>query len=159
MLLQQPWRQRERLIDDALAKVGLSKFTAALPKELSGGMAQRVAIARALARKPSILLLDEPFSALDSFTWQSLQDHLLGLWLAPNITMVLVTHDVEEAEVLSDRVVSIQGQPGRIHSISEVTTPRLRRRAGSQVQELKETVIDGLDLMASPKVTAAQDRR
>lgn len=158
-LLHQPWRQQERLIDDALAKVGLSKFAAALPKELSGGMAQRVAIARALARKPSVLLLDEPFSALDSFTRQSLQDHLLGLWSALNITMVLVTHDVEEAVVLSDRVVSMQGQPGRIHSISEVTTRRPRRRADSQVQALKETIIDGLDLTASPKVATAEDRR
>src|SRR5690606_18590266 len=105
-------KSQDRKIADVLAKVGLADFTQAYPRQLSGGMAQRVAIARALVRRPSILLLDEPFSALDSFTRLQLQDHLLELWREERFTMVFVTHDVEEAVALSDRIVVMRGNPG-----------------------------------------------
>jgi sulfonate transport system ATP-binding protein len=94
---------QETAIVDLLRDVGLANFAEALPRQLSGGMAQRVAIARALARKPSILLLDEPFSALDSFTRVKLQDHLGALWEKSRFTLLLVTHDIDEALTLSDR--------------------------------------------------------
>ncbi|WP_366556282.1 ABC transporter ATP-binding protein [Aquibaculum sediminis] len=145
-LLDLPRREQERRIADALEKVGLADFASALPRQLSGGMAQRVAIARALVRQPSVLLLDEPFSALDSFTRLKLQDHLVELWEREGFTLILVTHDVEEAVVLSDRVVVLRGHPGRIHRSVEVDLPRPRSRTAIEVQRLKEEIIASLDL-------------
>ncbi|MFN5764445.1 MAG: ABC transporter ATP-binding protein, partial [Pseudanabaena sp.] len=119
-----PKTQRNLLTGEIIEKVGLTQFAKALPKELSGGMAQRVAIARALVTNPSILLLDEPFSALDAFTRLSLQDHLLQIWEYDHPTMILVTHDVEEAVMLSDRVIVMRGNPGRIHQEFAIDLPR-----------------------------------
>jgi sulfonate transport system ATP-binding protein len=133
-------------IDEALDKVGLADFAAALPRQLSGGMAQRAAIARALVRRPSVLLLDEPFSALDSFTRLKLQDHLAALWRDGGFTLILVTHDVEEAVILSDRVVVMRGQPGRIACEIAIDLPRPRVRTNGEVQALKEEIIRELDL-------------
>jgi sulfonate transport system ATP-binding protein len=133
-------------IDEALDKVGLADFAGALPRQLSGGMAQRAAIARALVRKPSVLLLDEPFSALDSFTRLKLQDHLAALWRDGGFTLILVTHDVEEAVILSDRVVVMRGQPGRIACEIAIDLPRPRVRTNGDVQGLKEAIIRELDL-------------
>lgn len=145
-LLDLPRREQDRRIADALEKVGLVDFASALPRQLSGGMAQRVAIARALVRQPSVLLLDEPFSALDSFTRLKLQDHLVELWEREGFTLILVTHDVEEAVVLSDRVVVLRGHPGRIHRSVDVDLPRPRSRTAIEVQQLKEEIIASLDL-------------
>src|SRR5690606_28896821 len=111
-----PRAEKQTLTSDVLQKVGLARFAGALPRELSGGMAQRVAIARALVGKLSILLLDEPFSALDALTGMKLQDHLLEIWRYDRPTMVVVTHDIDEALVLADRVVVMRGHPGRIHA-------------------------------------------
>lgn len=145
-LLDLPREEQEERIARVLEKVGLAAFAQALPRQLSGGMALRVALARALVRRPSVLLLDEPFSALDSFTRLKLQDHLAELWAQERFTLILVTHDVEEAVILSDRVVVLRGHPGRIHRIFEVELPRPRRRSAAEVQLLKEEVIDALDL-------------
>ena len=145
-VLDLPRPEQDGRIGEALAEVGLSGFAAALPRQLSGGMAQRVAIARALVRRPSILLLDEPFSALDSFTRARLQDHILSIWAHARFAVVLVTHDVEEAVTLSDRVLVMRGGPGRIVRDIAVDLPRPRRRTAAEVQSLKEEVIDILDL-------------
>ena len=102
----------QALAAEAIERVGLSAFAGALPKELSGGMAQRTAIARALVTKPPVLLLDEPFSSLDAFTRVDLQEHLLEVWSWYRPTMFLVTHDIDEALVLADRVVVFGGRPG-----------------------------------------------
>ena len=115
-----------RPVAEALARVGLEDFADALPKELSGGMAQRTAIARALVTKPPVLLLDEPFSSLDAFTRIDLQEHLLEVWGWYRPTMFLVTHDIDEALVLADRVVVFGGQPGSIEA--EITVDLLRPR-------------------------------
>ena len=95
----------------ALERVGLTEKARVWPRELSGGQAQRVAIARALVPRPQVLLLDEPFSALDAFTRADLQDHLLDLWADLKPTLVMVTHDVEEAIVLADRIMVMRPRP------------------------------------------------
>ena len=133
-------------IDEALDNVGLGDFATALPRQLSGGMAQRAAIARALVRRPSILLLDEPFSALDSFTRLKLQTHLTSLWQKGKFTLVFVTHDVEEAVILSDRVVVMRGQPGRIYREIAIDLPRPRVRTATETQALREEIVRALDL-------------
>ena len=143
-LLDLPATERDRRVAEALARVGLEGFVGALPRELSGGMAQRVAIARALAPRPSVLLLDEPFSALDAFTRRDLQDHLLEIWAWRRPTMVLVTHDIEEAVALADRVVVMAGPPGRIERIASIDMARPRQRATTAFVALRETILGAL---------------
>ena len=139
-------QERQAMAAQALARVGLSRVAGALPRELSGGMAQRVAIARALVGKPSVMLLDEPFSALDAFTRIDLQEHLLQIWEYDRPTTVLVTHDIEEALALSDRVVVMLGHPGRIHGAYTVDLPRPRARTSPQFQEWKEDILRELHI-------------
>jgi sulfonate transport system ATP-binding protein len=144
-LLDLPPTAQDGVIGGLLRDVGLADFGDALPRQLSGGMAQRVALARGLARKPSVLLLDEPFSALDSFTRMKLQDHLGILWEKSRFTLILVTHDIEEAVTLSDRIVVMRGQPGRIYREFAVNLPRPRRRTAPEFQTVKEEVTVALD--------------
>jgi sulfonate transport system ATP-binding protein len=124
-------------IDRILAKVGLEGFGLRWPKELSGGQAQRVAIARALVTGPEVLLLDEPFSALDAFTRADLQQHLLALWAESRPTMILVTHDIEEALILADRVIVMRPWPGRIQEQFRIDLPRIRDPASAEFEALK----------------------
>ncbi len=145
-LLDLPRGEQDLLIAEALAQVGLDRSADLLPRQLSGGMAQRVSIARALARHPRILLLDEPFSALDSFTRQKLQEHLLELWERARFTMVFVTHDLEEAAVLSDRIAVLRGHPGRLARVIDVDLPRPRDRSAEPIQQLKREIAGELDL-------------
>lgn len=135
---------RDELTTDAIARVGLCQFADALPRQLSGGMAQRVAIARALVTRPSILLLDEPFSALDAFTRLKQQDHLLNLWQENRPTLLLVTHDVEEAVLLSDRVIVLQC-PGRVYREFTIDLPRPRSRTSLEFQRWKIEILDALN--------------
>jgi ABC-type nitrate/sulfonate/bicarbonate transport system ATPase subunit len=106
--------ERRRRVEQSLARVGLGQHHRALPKTLSGGMAQRVGVARALATNPDVLLMDEPFGALDPLTRLSLQHHLQEILAGGAISAVFITHDVEEALLLSDRVLVLAGTPGRI---------------------------------------------
>jgi sulfonate transport system ATP-binding protein len=145
-LLDLPREEQDQRITRTLQRVGLTQYAEAWPRELSGGMAQRVAIARALAREPEILLLDEPFSALDSFTRAQLQDHLLEIWQRARFTMLFVTHDLEEAVALADRIIVLRGRPGGIHRIFDVDLPRPRARATHEFQDLKAEVARSLDL-------------
>jgi NitT/TauT family transport system ATP-binding protein len=108
--------------------VGLRRFEHAYPYQLSGGMKQRVAIARALANRPRILFMDEPFAALDAQTRAQMQSYLLGLWKQIDITLVFVTHDLEEAVYLADRIVVLGANPGHVREIVEVPVPRPRTR-------------------------------
>jgi sulfonate transport system ATP-binding protein len=125
-------QKAERSDDDvaeAIARVGLTDFATALPRELSGGMAQRTAIARALVTNPPVLLLDEPFNALDAFTRIDLQRHLLEVWSWYQPTMFLVTHDIDEALILADRILVLGGSPGNICASIEVDLDRPRSRS------------------------------
>jgi sulfonate transport system ATP-binding protein len=133
--------ERAKRIAAALERVGLTDKAGMWPRELSGGQAQRVAIARALITRPSVLLLDEPFSALDAFTRAELQDHLLDLWEEGRPILVLVTHDIEEALVLASRVVVMRAQPGRIAGILDVPLPRPRDRLSPAFEEQKRRVL------------------
>jgi NitT/TauT family transport system ATP-binding protein len=115
--------ERRRKADHAIELVGLTDFADALPKTLSGGMKQRCAIARAYAVDPEVLLMDEPFGALDALTRVQLQDQLLHTWTRERRTVMFVTHDVDEAVYLARRVVVMAARPGRVHRIVEVDLP------------------------------------
>ncbi|MBL8706929.1 MAG: ABC transporter ATP-binding protein [Rhodospirillales bacterium] len=119
--------QRQATIDEVLALTGLSEFRAALPKQLSGGMRQRVGIARALAAKPAVLLLDEPLSALDAQTRDLLLEDFERLWALRKVTAVYVTHNLDEALRLADRIVVLSRRPGRIREVVTVDVPRAAR--------------------------------
>ena len=119
--------QRKSAIDEVLALTGLAEFRAALPKQLSGGMRQRVGIARALAAKPAVLLLDEPLSALDAQTRDLLLEDFERLWTLRKVTAVYVTHNLDEALRLADRIVVLSRRPGRIREVVTVDVPRTGR--------------------------------
>jgi sulfonate transport system ATP-binding protein len=125
--------------------VGLTEKAHVWPRELSGGQAQRVAIARALVPRPEVLLLDEPFSALDAFTRADLQDHLLDLWADFKPTLVMVTHDVEEAIVLADRIMVMRAHPGRMFEEIGSDLPRPRDRQSAAFDFIKRRVLAALD--------------
>ena len=150
-----PKIEQDSRTEQVLEKVHLKAFAGAYPQQLSGGMAQRVAIARALVTQPDILLLDEPFSALDAFTRSRLQNHLLEIWENDCFqhcakhnrpTLVLVTHDVEEALVLSDRIVILRPDPGRVHQELSLDLPRPRSSSSLKFQRWKKTLIGELDV-------------
>ena len=109
-----------------LELVGLSKFASAYPHQLSGGMKQRVAIARALANRPRMLLMDEPFGALDAQTRCQMQSYLLQIWKQVDITIMFITHDLDEAVYLADRILVLDAHPGRLREVMEVAVPRPR---------------------------------
>lgn len=118
--------ERAAVAGRAIAKVGLDGFEQAYPAQLSGGMQQRVGLARALAVRPQILLMDEPFASIDEQTRRLFQDDLLALWSEERATVVFVTHSMEEAVYLSDRVVVLSPRPGRVHRVLDVPLPRPR---------------------------------
>ena len=136
-------RERKERAAQALASVGLAGREALYPSELSGGMQQRVAIARTLAVNPTVLLMDEPFGALDAQTRMAMQQFLLDLWEADKLTVVFVTHDVDEALVLSDRVFVMTSSPGKIETVIEVSTerPRSAEDYGGDHVKLRKKVI------------------
>jgi NitT/TauT family transport system ATP-binding protein/sulfonate transport system ATP-binding protein len=133
--------EKLKSIQEHIELVGLKNFSGAYPYQLSGGMSQRVAIARALVNRPEVLLLDEPFGALDAFTRAFLQQELQRIWEKEGITMIQVTHDVEEAVYLGDRVVVMQPNPGRIKRIIDVPLPRERNRSSAEFIAIKEDVL------------------
>jgi NitT/TauT family transport system ATP-binding protein len=122
-LTSMPAAERRRRTDQAIGLVGLGEFADALPKTLSGGMKQRCAIARAYAVDPQVLLMDEPFGALDALTRVHLQDQLLETWSQEKRTVLFITHDVDEAVYLASRVVVMAARPGRVHRVVDVDLP------------------------------------
>jgi NitT/TauT family transport system ATP-binding protein len=122
--------------------VGLRGFENAFPKQLSGGMKQRVALARVLAMSPNILLMDEPFGALDSFTRMEMQSELVNLWQRQPFTTLFLTHDIEEAVYLADRIVVMTPRPGRVKTIVTVALSRPRHRTDIAFAEIRNHVLD-----------------
>jgi sulfonate transport system ATP-binding protein len=137
--------ERASRVAAQLARVGLTDKAQAWPRELSGGQAQRVALSRALVTRPEVLLLDEPFSALDAFTRVDLQDHLLDLWADQRPTLLVVTHDVDEAIVLADRILVMRARPGRVQEEIVIDLPRPRDRQSAAFDFAKRRVLNALD--------------
>jgi len=135
-----PKKERTARINQVLDLVGLLDFGDKYPFELSGGMQQRVGIARALALNPEFLLMDEPFSALDEFTREKLNEDLLGIWSKTKKTVIFVTHNIPESVFLSDRVVVLSPHPGRISAIVDIDLPRPRQNSIREASEFYEYV-------------------
>ena len=139
-------RGQEAKVDAALTRVKLQDFAEAYPHQLSGGMAQRAALARALVNEPAMLLLDEPLGKLDSLTRMALQDELVALWMRLGFTVLLVTHDIEEALLMATRVIVFSDRPARIKTEIAVDKPYPRRRDDPDLIALRGTVFRALGL-------------
>jgi ABC-type nitrate/sulfonate/bicarbonate transport system ATPase subunit len=139
-------------VDDFMRLVGLETFADAYPHHLSGGMAQRVALARALINHPKVLLLDEPLGALDAFTRMRMQDEVLRLWKARGTTMILVTHEIDEAIYMSDRIAIMSQRPGRIEQMIPVDLARPRDRSSAEFLRLRGSILELLHFAGSAAV-------
>ncbi|HRS93020.1 MAG TPA: ABC transporter ATP-binding protein [Methanolinea sp.] len=143
--------ERKKRAIEYLDLVGLRDFAGRFPYELSGGMRQRVAVARALAIDPAILLMDEPFGALDAQTRNRLQRELLDIWEKTRKTVLFVTHSVDEAVYLSDRIVVLTPRPGRIREIVPIGLPRPRERTDVEFARIRRYVLDHVENMAATR--------
>jgi len=137
-------RQRGHEVAEFLRLVGLDGFANVYPHQLSGGMAQRAALARALINHPKVLLLDEPLGALDQFTRMRMQDEVLRVWQARRTTMLLVTHDIDEAIYMSDRIAILTPRPGRIERVIDVSLTRPRARVSAEFLRLRASILEML---------------
>ncbi len=146
-----PRAERAERVDHALDRVGLAGYGKRWPRELSGGQQQRIAIARAFTARPKVLLLDEPFSALDAFTRASLHEHLLLLWEETKPTVVMVTHDVEEAVTLADRIIVMRPKPGRVYETITAHLDRPRDKLAAGFDKAKRRVLNALDRSLRPE--------
>jgi ABC-type nitrate/sulfonate/bicarbonate transport system ATPase subunit len=135
-------QEKRAEVDEFMRLVGLDAFADAYPHHLSGGMAQRVALARALINHPKVLLLDEPLGALDAFTRMRMQDEVLRLWQVRRTTSLLVTHDIDEAIYMSDRIIILTARPGTIDQIIPVGLERPRDRTSPSFMELRGHILD-----------------
>lgn len=135
-----PAKERQERIAHYIELVGLKGFEKSFPHQLSGGMRQRVGIARALAIEPDLLLMDEPFSALDAQTRTIMQEELVTLWEKTRLTTLYVTHNIQEAVMLADRVVLLSRRPGKISKILSITIPRADREKPEHAEEIAEFI-------------------
>ena len=143
-------RENRHKVDEFMRLVGLESFANSFPHHLSGGMAQRVALARALINHPRVLLLDEPLGALDAFTRMRMQDEVLRLWQAHGTTMLFVTHDIDEAIYMSDRIVIMTQRPGKIEQIIPVDLERPRDRSSEQFLHLRGEILEIMHFAGQP---------
>jgi len=139
-------QSRRHEVEEFIRLMGLEAFAKVYPHQLSGGMAQRAALARALINHPKVLLLDEPLGALDQFTRMRMQDEVLRVWEARGTTMLLVTHDIDEAIYMSDRIAIMTPRPGRIERVIEVSLERPRQRSSAAFLELRGAILEMLHL-------------
>jgi ABC-type nitrate/sulfonate/bicarbonate transport system ATPase subunit len=137
-------REKRHEVDQFLHLVGLEGFANSYPHQLSGGMAQRAALARALINHPKVLLLDEPLGALDAFTRMRMQDEVLRIWQTRGTTMLLVTHDIDEAIYMSDRIVIMTPRPGRVEQIIDIPLKRPRQRNDEAFLHLRARILEML---------------
>ena len=137
-------QKQKHEVEEFIRLVGLEKFENSFPHHISGGMAQRVALARALINHPQVLLLDEPLGALDAFTRMRMQDEVLRLWQARRTTMLLVTHDIDEAIYMSDAIVLMSPPPGRIEQVIPVDIERPRDRSSPEFMRLRGDILETL---------------
>lgn len=144
LLRGRPRAEREAVARRYLTRVGLAGFEEHYPSQLSGGMQQRVGLARALAVNPQVLLMDEPFASIDEQTRRLFQDDLLGLWADERKSVLFVTHSMEEAIYLSDRVVVLSPRPGRVHQVLDVPLPRPREQADVRASVEFTRLVDAL---------------
>lgn len=143
------YKEKKDRVPEMIHMIGLDGFEKAWPHQISGGMAQRVAIARALINDPEVLLLDEPMGALDSFTRADLQDKLLEIQREEQKTMLLVTHDVDEAIYLSDEIVIMTPRPGKISEILTVDIPHPRHRGGTEFLAMRRRILERFHLASA----------
>jgi ABC-type nitrate/sulfonate/bicarbonate transport system ATPase subunit len=143
-----PQPEIDRKVDAFLDLVGLAGFASAYPGQLSGGMAQRVGIARALATNPEILLLDEPLGSLDAMTKIRMQRELERIWQEQDVTMIMVTHDIEEAVYLADKIVIMSKEGVGIREIIPISLPRPRDRSAKRFSEVREALLREFHLNA-----------
>jgi NitT/TauT family transport system ATP-binding protein/sulfonate transport system ATP-binding protein len=152
-------RERHHEVEELMRLVGLDSFAGAYPHQLSGGMAQRAALARALVNHPKLLLLDEPLGALDQFTRMRMQDEVLRLWQARRTTMLLVTHDIDEAIYMSDRIALLSSRPGRVERVLQVPLKRPRQRNVAEFMQLRASILEMLHFAGGAENGAKQDSR
>jgi ABC-type nitrate/sulfonate/bicarbonate transport system ATPase subunit len=143
-------KEKRKDVDEFMRLVGLESFANSFPHHLSGGMAQRVSLARALINQPKILLLDEPLGALDAFTRMRMQDEVLRLWKLHNTTMLFVTHDIDEAIYVSDRIVIMSPRPGRIEQVIPVNLDRPRDRSDAEFLNLRGRILEIMHFAGAP---------
>src|SRR5213595_2262572 len=145
-------REKRNEVDEFMRLVGLEAFANSYPHHLSGGMSQRVALARALINHPKVLLLDEPLGALDAFTRMRMQDEVLRLWQAHRTTMLLVTHGIDEAIYMSDRILIMSPRPGKIEQTISVGLDRPRQRTSEDFLRLRGDILELLHLAGESSV-------
>ena len=140
------FKEQKDAVQEYIKMVGLQGFEKSYPHQLSGGMQQRTSLARALVGHPDVLLLDEPLGALDAFTRMNLQDEIINIWKKHNMTMLMVTHDVDEAIYMSDQVVVMSARPSKVEAIINIDLPRPRARAQDTFQEYRTKILNVLNL-------------
>lgn len=140
------YKKRHQEVANYIKLVGLEGFEKSYPYQLSGGMQQRASLARALVGHPTVLLLDEPLGALDAFTRMNLQDEILRIWETYGMTVIMVTHDVDEAIYMSDQVVVMSARPSKVEDIIDIELPRPRARIQDTFQEYRAKILNVLDL-------------
>lgn len=139
-------KNNDKEVDMLLTKIGLLEFKDSYPHQLSGGMAQRVALARTMINKPKVFLLDEPLGALDAFTRMNMQDELIKLWNGNKHIMVMVTHDVDEAIYMSNRVIIMEPRPGRIKKILHIEMTYPRNRTSKKFIDYRNEILETLNI-------------
>lgn len=140
------YKDNKKEVQDFIDLIGLNGFEKSYPHQLSGGMNQRTSLARALVGHPKVLLLDEPLGALDAFTRMNLQDEILEIWQKHSMTMIMVTHDVDEAIYMSDKVVVMSARPSKVDAVIDIDLPRPRARAQDTFQVYRSKILDILNL-------------
>lgn len=141
--------ERKKIVAEHLKDVGLEDFAMSYPHELSGGMRQRAAVARALVNNPAVILMDEPFGALDAQTRNKMQIELTELRKNTGKTILFVTHSVDEAVFLADRIVILTPRPGRVHKIYEVALPRPRDRTSIEFASIRKSILNEIEMLES----------